>query len=112
MLTRPDSQHPVVPDLTLSTPITHVVLAFMRSSVFNDARPDPDWPLFMSVSETRSRLRPGTKVMVAIGGWGDTDGFDAAARTEETRRRFAQNVAAMVRDTGADGIDLDWEYPG
>jgi len=26
--------------------------------------------------------------------------------------RFAQNVKAMLDDTGADGVDVDWEYPG
>lgn len=41
--------------------------------------------------------------MVAIGGWGDTSGFDTAARTGESRARFARNVADMVHDTGADG---------
>ncbi|KAK8103664.1 glycoside hydrolase family 18 protein [Apiospora kogelbergensis] len=123
-------QHPVIPDdpfLTIS--ITHVVLAFMPSGIFNEEHPDPAWPLFMSVGDVRSRFqqpevinglsgattassRPETKVMVAIGGWGDTEGFAVAARDPSTRRRFAENVAAMVRVTGADGVDIDWEYPG
>ncbi len=41
--------------------------------------------------------------MVAIGGWGDTAGFEAAAETEVTRKQFARNVRAMVDVTGADG---------
>jgi GH18 family chitinase len=41
--------------------------------------------------------------MVAIGGWGDTEGFEEAARSEEGRRLFARNVKAMVDFTGADG---------
>ena len=40
---------------------------------------------------------------VAIGGWGDTTGFDVAAATDITRRNFAQNVKKMVDATGADG---------
>ncbi|KAH8655262.1 chitinase 18-4 [Xylariales sp. PMI_506] len=105
-------QHPVIPNRTLSSPITHVVLAFMQSHMFNVDSPGTEWPIFMSVEEVRSQFRAGTKVMVAIGGWGDTEGFDIAARTEESRQRFARNVAIMVRDTGADGVDIDWEYPG
>lgn len=66
----------------------------------------------MSVGDTRAQFEAGTKIMVAIGGWGDTQGFDIAARTQESRERFAQNVAAMILDTGADGVDIDWEYPG
>jgi len=42
--------------------------------------------------------------MIAIGGWGDTRGFEEAARTESNRGRFATNVARMVELTGADGI--------
>ena len=42
--------------------------------------------------------------MVAIGGWGDTEGFSYAAATEYGRRLFAGNVKKMVEDTGADGM--------
>ncbi|KAI3340117.1 glycoside hydrolase family 18 protein [Ustulina deusta] len=106
-------QHPIVPDdASLRTPITHVALAFMNSHTFNRGEYSSSWPIFMSVEEARSQFEPGTKIMVAIGGWGDTSGFDTAARTEESRARFARNVASMVRDTGADGVDIDWEYPG
>ncbi|KAI1499013.1 glycoside hydrolase family 18 protein [Biscogniauxia marginata] len=105
-------QHPVIPDPALSMPITHVAMAFMGSGTFNREEGNSTWPLFMSVQEARSQLHAGTKVMVAIGGWGDTAGFDAAARTDESRSKFARNVAAMVHDTGADGVDIDWEYPG
>ncbi|RYP02831.1 hypothetical protein DL765_010676 [Monosporascus sp. GIB2] len=56
----------------------------------------------MAVNETRAQLAPGTNIMVAIGGWGDTAGFSLAAATEEGRQRWARNVATMLRDTGAD----------
>ncbi|GAP84408.2 putative chitinase 1 [Rosellinia necatrix] len=106
-------QHPVIPDdASLRAPITHVALAFMNSNTFNREERSSSWPIFMSVEEARSRFQSGTKIMVAIGGWGDTSGFDIAARTEESRARFARNVADMVRDTSADGVDIDWEYPG
>ncbi|KAL8358813.1 hypothetical protein RB601_009930 [Gaeumannomyces tritici] len=104
-------QHNVVPDMGQLGHVTHVALAFMRSTDFNDdAR--VDWPMFTTVDTARRQFVPGTKVMVAIGGWGDTEGFATAARTEESRRRFATNVARMVAATGADGVDVDWEYPG
>lgn len=97
-------QHPVIPDdASLRAPITHVALAFMNSHAFNVVARPPSWPIFMLVGDARSRFEPGTKIMVAIGGWGDTGGFDTAARTGEGRARFARNVADMVHDTGADG---------
>lgn len=57
----------------------------------------------MPVDEARSKFSPGTKVLVAIGGWGDSAGFDTGAYSDESRATFARNVAAMVEDTGADG---------
>lgn len=83
----------------------------MRSDVFNNKSPS-EWPLFTSVKKVRSQFHEGTAIMVAIGGWGDTAGFCKAAATEESRKLFATNVAAMISDTGADGVDIDWEYPG
>jgi hypothetical protein len=103
-LIRRHRQHPVIPDdVSLRAPITHVALAFMNSDTFNRKERSSLWPIFMSVEEARSRFEPGTKIMVAIGGWGDTSGFGTAARTDQTRARFARNVADMVQDTGADG---------
>lgn len=45
--------------------------------------------------------------MVAIGGWGDTESFEVAARTESSRKLFARNVGRMVVETGADGKALN-----
>ncbi|KAL5622073.1 hypothetical protein BROUX41_006018 [Berkeleyomyces rouxiae] len=104
-------QHPITPPREAVRHVTHVEMAFLPSDLFN--RPPPDeYPLFMSVSEARTHFRPGTQIMVAIGGWGDTLGFEKAASTAQTRKLWSGNVAAMVETTGADGVDLDWEYPG
>lgn len=54
--------------------ITHVIMAFMPSSAFNVLNAT-EWPLFSTVEEARSKFIPGTAVMIAIGGWGDTEGF-------------------------------------
>jgi GH18 family chitinase len=91
--------------------ITHVALAFMQSNVFNDVN-RTDWPLFTTVEEVRPKFANGIVLQVAIGGWGDTAGFEKAAKTEQSRELFAKNVKAMLDATGADGVDIDWEYPG
>ncbi|KAK3320155.1 glycoside hydrolase superfamily [Cercophora scortea] len=104
-------QHPVTPPIDQLQHVTHVALAFMTSGIFNDPARS-DWPLFATVDEVRPKFPKDTKIMIAIGGWGDTLGFSVAALTPETRKTFAENVARMVKATGADGVDVDWEYPG
>lgn len=127
-------QHDVIPtDEDLLKPITHVVLAFTRSEMLFDQN-RTEWPLFRSVASARESFFKGTKILVAIGGWGDT-GFSVAAKNDSTRKAFALGVARMIEATGADGasrfairtaktpqkfpaliskflgVDVDWEYP-
>ncbi|SCV70718.1 BQ2448_3480 [Microbotryum intermedium] len=54
----------------------------------------------------------GTKVVISIGGWTDSGKFSYAVSTRTRRNNFVKNIAAMVARTGADGVDIDWEYPG
>ncbi len=75
----------------------------MRSEVFNVPSQD-EWPLFTTVAEVRPKFKSGTKIQVAIGGWGNTEGFSVAAKTNESRKLFAQNIKAMIDATGADGV--------
>lgn len=84
----------------------------MRSDTFNVDETPSEFPLFTTVETARSKFKPGTKVTVAIGGWGDSKGFEEAASDDASRKRWARQVNAMVEATGADGIDIDWEYPG
>ncbi|KXJ86867.1 glycoside hydrolase superfamily [Microdochium bolleyi] len=107
------NQHAIFPNDTRTAPVTHVAMSFMRPHVFNRDPGGHDWPeMWQTVETTRTQFRDGVAVLIAIGGWGDTAGFSTAALTEESRKRWAANVAAMVEDTGADGVDIDWEYPG
>ena len=74
----------------------------MSPETFNQVEPS-SWPLFTTVETARSQFSEGTAIMVAIGGWGNTEGFEIAAATETTRKLFAHNVKMMVDATGADG---------
>lgn len=87
-------------------------MAFLTSDVFTVEEPPEEYPLFMTVDEVRAEFPPSTKVSVAIGGWGDWKGFQEGSRTEEARKKWAEQVKIMVDRTGADGVDIDWEYPG
>jgi len=64
------------------------------------------FPLFSAVETVRPHFPHNTAVMVAIGGWGDTEGFEVAAATDSSRKMFAQNVKRMVEVTEADGTPM------
>lgn len=105
-------------------------MAFAPSENFNSGS---TFTPFESIDTFRARFPSTTKIMVAIGGWGDNAGFSTAAVSETSRSTYAQNVAAMLQSTGLDGVgkyfytnyfenmtdriffyqsDIDWEYPG
>lgn len=54
---------------------------------------------------------PELKVDISVGGWG-AGGFSEAAATAAGRKAFADSAARMLVAHGADGLDIDWEYPG
>lgn len=88
--------------MPLVAEITHVALAFMSPATFNQQEPTT-WPLFTTVDAARSKFNRGAAIMIAIGGWGDTKGFEVAAASDASRKLFARNVRNMVEATGADG---------
>ena len=55
---------------------------------------------------------PKLKVLVSLGGWGGCKTCSDAFSTEEGRVEFAISTANIIELFNADGIDLDWEYPG
>jgi chitinase len=86
-------------------------MAFANSTLFT-TNPAGNFTPFESVAHMRTRFGNGTKILIAIGGWGDTSGFSLGASNDTTRALYAKNVAAMLDSVGADGVDIDWEYPG
>ncbi|OJJ84300.1 uncharacterized protein ASPGLDRAFT_47153 [Aspergillus glaucus CBS 516.65] len=86
-------------------------MGFAKSDLFN-SQSTPHYEPFEPVSTMRDRFSSDTKVLFAIGGWGDTEGFAAGAKDDTSRQQYAKNVAAVVKENGFDGVDIDWEYPG
>ena len=66
----------------------------------------------MPLDQVRAMFDDGVKVCMAIGGWGDTTGYSAACKADDTRKTYAQNVATALTTLGYDCVDVDWEYPG
>lgn len=78
-------------------------MGFAKSGLFNTDS-TPHYQPFESVSSMRQRFDPDTKVMVAVGGWGDTEGFGEGAKDEKSRERYARNLAKVVEESGFDGV--------
>lgn len=57
------------------------------------------------------KTHPHLKVLVSLGGWGGCETCSAVFSTPAGRTEFAQSVKDLLPAYGADGIDLDWEYP-
>lgn len=70
------------------------------------------WDYEKNAEELKSirAVNPNIKIVLSIGGWG-ADGFSQAASCEESRQRFAASAVSLVKASGIDGIDIDWEYP-
>lgn len=62
---------------------------------------------------TRLReLSPGTKAMVAIGGWNEGSvKYSQVVGNPAIRATFVKNVVNFLKQYNFDGLDVDWEYP-
>lgn len=100
-----------LPNNNVTAGIDTVLMAFANSSLFTTS-PAGNYTPFEPVSSIRSRFDKGAKVMISIGGWGDTAGFSAGAANNRSRALYAKNIAEMLKTHGFDGVDIDWEYPG
>lgn len=96
-----------VPD---SRYMTHLNYAFGHvNGTFDGVRIDNE-PRFRQMLALKEK-DPGLKVLLSVGGWG-SGGFSEMASTEARRKAFALSCKKMLDSYGADGIDIDWEYPG
>lgn len=96
----------VVPDPDYITHINyafgHVNKTYDGISIENPER----LGLIAALKSKSSRL----KVLLSVGGWG-SGGFSEMASGKDTRQRFADSCAVLIRQYNLDGIDIDWEYP-
>lgn len=90
--------------------ITHVYVSFINPTVLSTDTIG-DFKSFVTVDEVKAQFSTDTKVIISVGGWTWTPPFAIAAANSTSRDLFAKNVATMLNETGADGVDIDWEYP-
>ena len=59
----------------------------------------------------QKKRNPKLKVIVSMGGWTGCYTCSEVFAEDSSRKRFASSTKKLLLDFGADGIDLDWEYP-
>ncbi|KAI2642543.1 carbohydrate-binding module family 18 protein [Xylaria nigripes] len=107
-----DAWHPNVTTSQHNTAdVTHVIMAFVDPLNFTTKDNLPAPPL-MPVDGIRKIFNNGTKVGIALGGWGPWSTNFALVAAKENRTGFATNLAGWMKDHDYDFVDIDWEYPG
>ncbi len=84
--------------------VTHLVYAFLELDGNKLKSDDPNIQKFTNL-KTKN---PGLKTMAAVGGWGACAGFSEMARTDKSRKAFANNAVTFLNQHGFDGLDIDW----
>ncbi len=98
-----DQWHTALPSPANTKGITHVITAFASTTVFTTSPPGWYAP-FIDVATLRTYFDPGTKVCMAIGGWGDTAGFSVGQKTDASRKSYAKSVATTLDQLGYDCV--------
>ena len=96
-----------LPDVNL---VTHINYAFGHVNETFDGVLLPEGNGLSRVVGLK-KVKPSLKVLLSIGGWG-SGRFSEMASDPLKRKSFARDCARIVKESGLDGIDIDWEYPG
>ena len=90
--------------------LTHVLWSFITpnadGTLHGDAADDP------SALDSMVTLAHavGTKVIVSLGGGGQSDKFAPVAKDSTLRNKFIVNLVDYVKAHNLDGLDMDWEW--
>ncbi len=91
--------------------LTHIIFSFGllrgRQLRITSAKDSAVIRKMVSLKEKNPQL----KVILSLGGWGGCYTCSAVFDSTEGRTEFAKSVKNLLDYFGADGIDLDWEYP-
>jgi chitinase len=91
--------------------LTHINYSFLhlRGNTLG-LRPNRDSAGIAHLVSLKSR-NPRLKIILSVGGWGGCETCSEVFATDPGRREFAESARNLLERFGADGIDLDWEYP-
>ena len=92
--------------------ISHLIYSFghLKGDSLN-IRSAKDSALISKMIGLKKR-NPDLKVMIAMGGWSACKDCSEVFSRKEGRKTFAKTTKELLDFFHADGIDIDWEYPG
>ncbi|MBZ5857857.1 glycoside hydrolase family 18 protein [Flavihumibacter profundi] len=92
--------------------LTHIIYSFLKleGDTLAFIRPEQQQTLRSLVA--LKKKFPQLKVEVSLGGWGGCQPCSQSFASAGVRQKFSASVVKLLTAYGADGLDLDWEYPG
>ena len=93
--------------------LTHVIYAYVGVSSSNQCEsinPQDDQLNFAALQLLKQNYR-GLQILVSIGGPSNSGNYSDTASTTAKRKTFAQSCIIFMKQSGFDGIDIDWEFP-
>lgn len=91
--------------------LTHIIFSFCHLTgnkiTVDNARDSLTLTKLVNLKLRNSKL----KVILSLGGWGGCATCSDVFSTDIGRKEFANSTLNLFKAFGADGIDLDWEYP-
>ncbi len=99
--------------VTLSEHLSHLILFSAEPTADGKITGLDRFPRQELLAEARAAATAsGCKLMLCFGGNGRSSGFSAMVRNKYKRGKFVAATLELLRSTGADGVDINWEYPG
>ncbi len=76
----------------------------------HDTWADLDNKFYEKVTALKAK---GIKVLIALGGWNDSEGdkYSRLVSDASSRAAFIEHALKFIKKYDFDGLDLDWEYP-
>ena len=91
--------------------VTHIIYSFLKirndTLCFNDSAQESTIQQLVALKSNH----PGLKIMVSVGGWSGCSFCSDLFASAASRQNFAKTTVALFKQSGIDGLDLDWEYP-
>lgn len=88
--------------------LTHICHAFVWPDVNGNLKMDYN---FVYPDLNASAHENNVKVLLSLGGWGNSAGFSPVAADSVKRETFIDNLIQFLEKYNYDGVDFDWEFP-